>query len=63
PVRMYGTFEAYPKGVKFPRPASVTLVVGELWQPDLSAGEGKEGRDLYQDLADEVMRRIAALTL
>lgn len=61
PVRMFGTFEAYPKGAKVPMPATVTLVVGELWQPDLSGTEDKEGRDFYQDLADEVMRRIAAL--
>jgi 1-acyl-sn-glycerol-3-phosphate acyltransferase len=63
PMRLYGTFDAYPKGAKLLKPASVTLVVGELWQPDLTAVEGREGRDVYQGLADEVMRRIAALTV
>ena len=61
PVRIYGTFEAYPKGAKFLRPAQVTLVVGEPYQPDLTAD--RAGRDLYQSLADEVMERIRALTI
>lgn len=61
PVRIYGTFEAYPRGAKFLRPAQIRLVVGKPYQPDLKAGT--EGRDLYQTLADEVMQRIGELTL
>ncbi len=62
PVRLFGTFEAYPRGAKTLRPAQITLVIGELWQPDL-ASYPQTGKDLYQTLADEVMQRIAALTL
>lgn len=62
PVRIYGTFEAYPRGAKFLRPAQITLVVGKAYQPDLKAQIG-EGRDLYQALADDVMERIGELTL
>lgn len=60
PMRIFGTHEAYPRGAKTLHPARVTLVVGEPWQPDLSAAT-LNGRDLYQSLADEVMRRIGEL--
>lgn len=62
PVRIYGTYEAYPKGAKFLRPSQVTLVVGQPWQPDLE-NRADQGRDLYQSLADEVMSHIRSLTL
>lgn len=60
PVRLYGAYEAYPRGAKFLHPAKITLVVGDLWQPDLKTYAGT-GRELYQSLADEVMRRITEL--
>ena len=63
PVRIYGTFEAYPRGAKIIRPARIRLVVGKPYQPDLKARAAAEGRDLYQSLADEVMDRISELTL
>lgn len=62
PVRIFGTYEAYPRGAKVLRPARVTVVVGDLWQPDLSTYT-QTGKELYQILADEVMHRIAGLTL
>jgi len=62
PVRIHGTFEAFPRGAKFIRPSQVTLVVGKPYQPDLKSKSG-EGRDLYQTLADEVMEHIGALSL
>ncbi len=62
PVRIYGSYEAYPRGAKFLRPARIRLVVGKPYQPDLKAHR-QEGRDLYQALADEVMERISELTL
>ncbi len=61
PVRIFGTYEAFPRGAKGLRPASVTLVVGQKYQPDLAAASA-QGRDLYQSLADEVMQRIGSLT-
>lgn len=60
PVRLFGTYEAYPRGAKTLRPAKITLVVGDLWQPDLK-NYSDSGRELYQSLADEVMRRIMEL--
>jgi 1-acyl-sn-glycerol-3-phosphate acyltransferase len=62
PVRLYGTYEAYPRGAKFLRPAAVTLVVGKRYQPELPK-DIPQDRELYQKLADEVMQRIAALTI
>jgi 1-acyl-sn-glycerol-3-phosphate acyltransferase len=62
PVRIFGTYEAFPRGAKFPRPVQITLVVGDLYQPDIK-GLGIQGRDLYQALADDVMARIGDLTI
>lgn len=59
PVRIFGTYDAYPRGAKFLRPALITLVIGEKYQPVLP--EKDQGRDLYQHLAEEVMTKIAAL--
>jgi 1-acyl-sn-glycerol-3-phosphate acyltransferase len=58
---LIGTFEAFPRHAKFLRPAQVTLVIGQKYQPDITAGS-EHGRDLYQSLADEVMQRIGGLT-
>lgn len=60
PVRLFGTHEAYPRGAKTLRPAKITLVVGDLWQPDLRS-YAESGKELYQTLADEVMHRITEL--
>ncbi len=62
PVRLFGTYEAYPRGAKTLRPSRITLVVGDLWQPDLKSYP-QTGKELYQTLADEVMRRIDELSL
>ncbi|TDU81196.1 1-acyl-sn-glycerol-3-phosphate acyltransferase [Prosthecobacter fusiformis] len=62
PVRIFGSYEAYPRGAKFLRPAQIRLVVGKPYHPDLKA-HSAAGRDLYQALADEVMERISELTL
>jgi 1-acyl-sn-glycerol-3-phosphate acyltransferase len=62
PVRIFGTHEAYPRGAKTFRPARITLVVGDLWQPDLES-YSQTGKELYQVLADEVMQRIGELNL
>jgi 1-acyl-sn-glycerol-3-phosphate acyltransferase len=62
PVRIFGSYEAYPRGAKTFRPTRITLVIGDLWRPDL-ASYSQTGKDLYQALADEVMHRIGELTL
>ena len=63
PVRLFGTFEALSRKQKWPRPASVTLVVGQLWRPDLASLAHLPAKDLYKHLADEVMARITSLRL
>ena len=60
PVRLFGTYEAFPRDAKTLRPAKITLVVGDLWQPDLK-NSAETGKELYQSLADEVMHRINEL--
>lgn len=60
PIRIFGSYEAYPRGAKTLRPARITLVVGDLWQPDLDSYQ-KEGKELYQALAQDVMQRIGDL--
>ena len=60
PMRVFGTFEAWPIHQKFPWPSPVTIVVGEpirFTQQDVEAG----GKDVYQRLSQRVMDAIAAL--
>jgi 1-acyl-sn-glycerol-3-phosphate acyltransferase len=62
PMRVFGTYEAWPIHEKFPRPSPVTIVVGEpihFTQQDVEGG----GKDLYQRLSQQVMDAIAALRL
>ena len=66
PVRVFGTFEAYGKGVKFPRPHRVAVKYGE---PMLFAEQRAEAKtcpkdrvkEIYQEVADELMAAIARL--
>ena len=61
PMRIFGAYEAFPRGGK-PHPfRRITLVVGEpirFTEADL-AGEG--GRPLYQRLSERVLERIVAI--
>ncbi len=62
PMRIFGAFEAFPMGAKYPKPHRITIVVGEpifFTEKDLVGS----GRDLYQKLSERVMERIAALSL
>ena len=63
PVRIHGTYEALARGAKCLHPATITLVVGDLYKPDLTTLSHLPPKDLYKHLADEVMTRIAALPL
>ncbi|MHA3775591.1 lysophospholipid acyltransferase family protein [Verrucomicrobiota bacterium sgz303538] len=59
PMRIFGAYEAFPRGGK-PRMHPITLVVGEpmrFTEADLAGS----GRDLYQSLSERVMERIAAI--
>ena len=62
PMRIFGAYDAWPIHKKWPRPAKVTIVVGEpiyFTQQDVEAG----GKELYQRLSQRVMDAIAALSL
>jgi 1-acyl-sn-glycerol-3-phosphate acyltransferase len=60
PMRIFGAYEAFPRGGK-PHPfRPITLVVGEpirFTQADLIG----EGRELYQRLSEQVLARIAEI--
>lgn len=64
PVRLYGAYEAFPRGARVPRPGRLTLVAGDLL--DLNhhlEDSGLKGKELYQALSDHAMEAIAALQL
>jgi 1-acyl-sn-glycerol-3-phosphate acyltransferase len=61
PMRIFGAYEAFPRGGKV-RAHPIRIVVGEpmtFTDADLDG----TGRDLYQRLSERVMERIAALKL
>jgi dolichyl-phosphate beta-glucosyltransferase len=60
PVYIDGTFRSMPRGCKFPRPGRLKVTFGEPF--DLpSAGDGQSTKTYFQDCADRMMERIAAL--
>ncbi len=64
PVRLYGAYEAFPRGAKFPRPGRLTLVAGDLLDLNhLLEDSGLTGKALYQALSDHAMEAIGALKL
>jgi 1-acyl-sn-glycerol-3-phosphate acyltransferase len=61
PMRIFGAYEAFPRGGKPRLFVPVTLVVGEpirFTQADL---EGAGGRELYQRLSERVLEHIGAI--
>ena len=60
PVRIFGAFEALSRDHKLPRPATIRIVYGEPWLCDLSSFK-TDGKAAYQEIANEVMRRIGEL--
>ncbi len=59
PILIEGTYEALPKGARFPRPRKVTLNIGRpFWVADIP-GLPQEKKALYRVVADETMRAIA----
>jgi 1-acyl-sn-glycerol-3-phosphate acyltransferase len=66
PVRTFGTFEAYGRNHKFPRPKKVAVKYGELMRFEKLRAEAKSCskprlREIYQEIADEIMAAIAKL--
>ncbi|MFO1478142.1 MAG: lysophospholipid acyltransferase family protein [Verrucomicrobiota bacterium] len=66
PVRVFGTFEAYGRHVRIPRPVGVAVKYGRpMWFKELRA-EAKTCskarlKEIYQQVADEIMAAIARL--
>ncbi len=66
PVRVFGTFEAYGRDMKFPRPKRVTVKYGAPMRFEKLRAEAKDCskdrlKEIYQEIADEIMAAIAAL--
>jgi 1-acyl-sn-glycerol-3-phosphate acyltransferase len=62
PIRIFGAYEAWPMGKKWPRFCPVTVVVGEpiyFTEKDLQPAT----KDLYTRLSQQVMDAIAALSI
>jgi len=66
PVRVFGTFEAYGRNHKFPRPHRVAVKYGQPLNFEALRAEAKgcdkaRLKEIYQQVADELMAAIAKL--
>ena len=66
PVRVFGTFEAYGRNHKFPRPYRVAVKYGRPMNFEILRAEAKTCdkarlKEIYQQVADEIMAAIAKL--
>ena len=66
PVRVFGTFEAYNRDLRFPRPRRVAVKFGEPMDFEDLRAEAKvcskeRLKQIYQQVADEIMDTIAKL--
>ena len=66
PVRVFGTFEAYGRHVKFPRPHRIAVKYGRPMYFEKLRAEAKTCskprlKEIYQEVANEIMTEIAKL--
>jgi 1-acyl-sn-glycerol-3-phosphate acyltransferase len=66
PVRVFGTFEAYSRHVKFPHPRRVAVKYGKPMPFEELRDEAKDCsrqrlKEIYQQVADQLMAAIAKL--
>jgi len=66
PARVFGTYQAYGRHVKFPRPRSVAVKYGQPMFFETLRAEAKNCskqrlKEIYQRVADEIMSAIARL--
>ena len=66
PVRVFGTFEAYGRHLRFPRPRRMTVKYGRPMRFEQLRAEAKvcskaRLKQIYQQVADELMAAIANL--
>ena len=60
-MRIFGSFEAFPRDAKLPRLKPITVTIGEPIHFKKEELEGLD-RDGYQALSERVMGEIAKLT-
>lgn len=68
PVRVFGSYEAWGRNRKWPRPKKVTVRYGRPMRFEKLRAEAKgcsreRLKQIYQEIADEIMAAIAALPL
>ena len=56
PVKISGSYEAFPRGSSFPRLRAVTVSIGPALRFDLLDAEG---RDFYQKTSDRILDAVA----
>jgi 1-acyl-sn-glycerol-3-phosphate acyltransferase len=66
PVRVFGTFEAYGRHMRFPRPCPIAVKYGRPMDFTNLRAEAKTCskarlKEIYQEVADEIMAAIAKL--
>ena len=66
PVRVFGTYEAYGRHMKFPRPHRVMVKYGKAMNFDKLRAEAKDcskerQKEIYQEVANQIMAEIAKL--
>lgn len=60
PVRVEGSYDAFPPGVWFPRPRKISIAYGKPFKVRDLPGLPEEKKALYRALADEMMTRIVS---
>ena len=66
PVRVWGTFEAFGRHARFPKPKRVTAKYGEPmlfqeWRAEAKTCSKERLKQIYQEVAEEIMAAIARL--
>jgi len=61
PMRIFGSYEAFPRGAKKVRLARITVVVGKPIY--FTAADVQKGRESYQAISERVLGEIARLEL
>ncbi|CAI9085608.1 1-acyl-sn-glycerol-3-phosphate acyltransferase [Candidatus Methylacidiphilum fumarolicum] len=60
PIRIFGSFEAFPRTAKIPKPHPIRVVIGKPYWP-MPCPPGLSKKSYYQNVADEMMEKIASL--
>jgi 1-acyl-sn-glycerol-3-phosphate acyltransferase len=66
PVRVFGTYEAYGRSARFPKPRPVVVKFGaplhfEVLRQEAQSCSKARLKEIYQQIADEIMTAIAGL--